>query len=381
MLDINDLKISLVEQGKGKEAVSIQNSSFVFEYPCESSDDCTEYKLTIPPGIYKFEAYGASGGYKDNYIPTSKKLSSSTCVSNDYVSLFHGKYSRPTSYTAAGSGGYTSGIISLSSPTTTYIFIGGVGIYNTESCTSNDQTSTECYVPGGYNGGGKAYKHSDGESSGGGATDFRFETNDLFHRVLVAGGGGGSDDITAQDGFGGSGGGLKTQGLWQDNQLYSEYYSDQTFGFSFGYGESASISGSSHEKGSKNNVGPRDLSGAGGGWFGGFSSHYYNGGSGGGSSFILTENTTITEDEIIVYNSEYIEIDKGQYAFVKKSNYYFQEPILGEGVWYGNGKAIITPLYFLFSKGQQITCNRKMKFKPNLMIYMLIYIYKFYKNI
>ena len=375
MLSLNAFHISLFENIKDASVkVSIENKSLVFRYPCAESNECTEYELTIPPGFYKIEAYGASGGYLSRCLPTAKKLTSSTCVSSDYVSIFKGNSSCVTSCTASGSGGYTSGLISLRSKTKAYIAIGGEGLYKTGSCSKQDKTSPDCFVEGGFNGGGKSYIHTTGDSSGGGATDIRFETNDLFHRVLVAGAGGGSDNIEAADGFGGSGGGLKTQGFWVSNNLKSEYFSDQLSGFSFGYGESGSVTGSSHPNGSSYNSGAYDLAGAGGGWFGGFASNNNNGGASGGSSFLLTNDAIYPEGEIIVNNSENIEVTRGYYAFRHQSKYIFDNALFGEGVWRGNGLVRITPLNFLLS---QCIFTSNSRFSPLLCIHLFLSIFLF----
>ena len=81
-----------------------------------------------------------------------------------------------------------------------YLFIGSKGHLN-----RGEQT---------FNGGGRPHILANKEShgaSGGGSTDIRFEANDLYHRVLVAGGGGGTDDNQAA---GGSGGYEDAQGYW-----------------------------------------------------------------------------------------------------------------------------------------------------------------------
>ncbi|EAY19621.1 hypothetical protein TVAG_228840 [Trichomonas vaginalis G3] len=78
-------------------------------------------------------------------------------------------------------------------------------------------------IKGGYGGGGNAFSfYADdgnyGSGSGGGQTAVKFVSNDLWHRVIVAGAGGGSDNYfyadsynSYDDGSGGSGGGLTAQ--------------------------------------------------------------------------------------------------------------------------------------------------------------------------
>ncbi|EAY13860.1 hypothetical protein TVAG_044210 [Trichomonas vaginalis G3] len=111
-------------------------------------------------------------------------------------------------------------------------------------------------VKGGYGGGGNAFNFYSsstdyGSGSGGGQTAVKFFSNDLWHRVIVAGAGGGSDNSytypnMVDDGSGGSGGGLTAQGCWINGALKSDKLANSTFGFTFGSGESA------QEKGSKN---------------------------------------------------------------------------------------------------------------------------------
>ena len=89
--NINKLEISLFSDVEGSKLnYSIVNNSLVLDYPCSEYDECTEYQLYLHPGVYKLEAYGASGGYTSDCLPTSKKTSSSTCVSEEYVSIFNG---------------------------------------------------------------------------------------------------------------------------------------------------------------------------------------------------------------------------------------------------------------------------------------------------
>ena len=126
-------------------------------------------EVTLPAGRYKLQCWGAQGG---------------TCSSG---------YS-------GGKGGYSEGVLTLTSPTTVYIFVGGQGGQ---------------YGNGGWNGGGggsgsSSYSSSDeyGSSTfgcGGGATDIALVTSSmdyssyrnnrssasLLSRMIVAGGGSG----------------------------------------------------------------------------------------------------------------------------------------------------------------------------------------------
>ena len=103
---------------------------------------------------YKIEAWGASGG--------------------------------AASTIAGGSGGYTSGTISLTKGDKLYIYVGEKG---------NSCQNANC--AGGYNGGGNAYSTAY-SGSGGGASDIRLvpgtwdSNQSLASRIMVAGAGGGS---------------------------------------------------------------------------------------------------------------------------------------------------------------------------------------------
>lgn len=105
--------------------------------------------VTLEPGKYVLECWGAQGGYRSN-----------------------------SSY--GGKGGYSTGTLTLTQKTTIYIYVGGSG--NSVTSASNS------IYPGGFNGGGYRYNYK----GGGGATDIRIGSASLYARVIVAGGGGGS---------------------------------------------------------------------------------------------------------------------------------------------------------------------------------------------
>lgn len=133
-------------------------------------------EVLLPAGRYKLQCWGAQGGAGDSY--------------------------------AGGKGGYSEGEITLTKPTTVYIFVGGKG-----STSGN----------GGWNGGGggsgsATYSSSGTEGSskmgcGGGATDIALVTSSmsyssnitnrsaasLLSRMIVAGGGGGGAFSTRKE--------------------------------------------------------------------------------------------------------------------------------------------------------------------------------------
>lgn len=137
-------------------------------------------EVTLIPGSYKLQAWGAQGGNITG------------------------------SYTATGSkGGYSEGVLTITSPTIVRIFVGGKGADVSTSASAAAQN-------GGWNGGGGTYKkgaYSSGTKSarcyvapGGGASDICLVTSSmsysnlrnnrsaasLLSRFLVAGGGGGA---------------------------------------------------------------------------------------------------------------------------------------------------------------------------------------------
>lgn len=140
----------------------------------------TVQQVTLPKGKYKLQCWGAQGGNVSG------------------------------SYTATGSkGGYSEGVLTLTEPTTIYVFVGGQG-------TSSSTSSTSGTADGGWNGGGASVRYSSYNSGGtygnsyprpgGGATDMCLVTSSmayssgrtnrssasLLSRFIVAGGGAGS---------------------------------------------------------------------------------------------------------------------------------------------------------------------------------------------
>lgn len=160
--------VDLLVKQKGKTYPS--GTVFNFDYTG------TVQEVTLPPGRYKLQCWGAQGG-------------------NSY------------SYSGVGSkGGYSEGEITLSETTTLYIFVGGKG----------GNGSSTSLVNGGWNGGGGSVGRSSYNSGntygisypacGGGATDIALVTSEMAYsggrnnrstasqlsRCIVAGGGAGA---------------------------------------------------------------------------------------------------------------------------------------------------------------------------------------------
>ena len=217
-------------------------------------------EVTLEPGVYDIECYGASGGYSSD-------------ADVDEV----------------GKGAYVKARFTITEETTLYVYVGGKGTEYSETNEAN----------GGYNGGGSSYNGF----GGGGATDVRIlkgdalETSSLLTRIIVAAGGGGNSKTVT--GYGGSGGGFTSgingkpsssdrEGLGAINteftRGYTSYLDDS---------ENPSVSRSvpETELGTFGVGGSVDFDGAGaggGGYLGGSAAHDENAGGGGGLSYVYT---------------------------------------------------------------------------------------------
>lgn len=222
--------------------------------------------LSLPKGIYKFEVWGAEGGYR-------------------------------SSRSYSGKGGYSVGTITFSEKTQIYCYSGGSG--------KTGGTS------GGFNGGGKRSSYP----GGGGASDIRIGQDSLYARVIVAGGGG-SDGATNKSG--GYGGGTSGQSItdnygtggfggtqtgvssssWQTNSQPTSTSSQSGAYAGFGFGGNGITRSSGH-------------GGAGGsGWYGGSGSYPDSSGDddrggAGGSGYIYTSSTASNYPSGCLLNSNY----------------------------------------------------------------------------
>ena len=209
--------------------------------------------MILPKGQYKFECWGAQGGYRSS-----------------------------ASY--GGLGGYSVGTITLANKTNIFIYVGGAG--------NTGKTS------GGFNGGGSR----DSYNGGGGGSDIRIGQDSLYARVIVAGGGG-SDGATDKKGMygGGTSGGTTTQ----------IYGSGGGGGTQTAGGAGGSSNGGSFGSGGKGLSRSSGYGGAGGGgWYGGGGS-YPDGsgdddrGGGGGSGYVYTASTASNYPSGCLLNSAY----------------------------------------------------------------------------
>ena len=300
-------------------------------YPCSVTYSCTSYYFYLNPGRYVFDLFGAGAGEVNSRSTLKREDSGTKCVSA-YNSSIYGGNAQCSPGNSAGSGGFISGSLTLKKRTKFFANIGGSG-----QVGSSD---TATALRGGYNGGGSCRYYSTPSTSGGGATDIRAETDDLWHRIIVAGGGGGRDNAgssagSSGDGSGGAGGYPNGQSFWIDGVYQNKMFATQTYGFSFGQGESAATLLYTHKN--STGSGTCDVAGAGGGWFGGHVSRSDNGGAGGGSSFILTNKAAIPEGSISTHDERYTYIKSQAYAFTNNSPYAMQLEAYANGIRSGNG--------------------------------------------
>jgi hypothetical protein len=240
---------------------------------------------TLTPGAYKLECWGAQGGNSNQSNGT---------------------------YGNGGKGGYSTGILNVSTNTTIYITVGGQGqngIFNTRTA-------------GGFNGGGDGYgtNNSGVGGGGGGASDISLmspvfshssyfinnirDTNSLLSRIIVAGGGGSAGyDVRNNAANGGAGGGTTGQDGLSNRVYHGTGGKQTTFGTGgsseepnrysvqakFGCGASASNS---------TDVAP----GGGGGWYGG---GLHCDSAGGGSGYVYTSATASNYPSGCLLNSTY----------------------------------------------------------------------------
>ena len=224
----------------------------LYRCTCNNGDiDAVPYNISLDPGLYRIELWGASGG----------------------------------GYTGrVGRGGYARAEIKINVTTQYYLFIGSEGF-----------TSTQESAAGGCNGGGSGYQgtqeaENQGRENGGGggSTDFRIGPS-LTDRILVASGGGGTG-ITYQGGDGGASTGYPGRGWTYDNKTTEGHGGKQSSGgiggsFTNELGSSFYAENGTLGQGGKGTGNGYSSGGGGGGYYGGGGA--YESGAGGGSGYIL----------------------------------------------------------------------------------------------
>ncbi len=154
--------------------------------------------VTLQPGNYIFECWGAQGG----------------------------KYTNLTTNT---NGGYSKGTVAITTAKTFYVYVGESGKYGINTASYDVAPSWN-----GGGGGGRGSTYQSGTNyaqgcSGGGATDIRLvggnwnDTNSLISRVIIAAGGGGASTVTTNT-ESIAGGGLNGLGGAVNNVAAETYY-------------------------------------------------------------------------------------------------------------------------------------------------------------
>ena len=234
------------------EFVSVGRRKILIKYPCEDKTNCTLVSVTFPPGVFRIECWGASGGDRSSDIDDG------------------------------GKGAYTKGEIAFSEKRTLFLSIGASG---------------DSVMKPKYGGGGQCISNSPFSRTGGGSTDVRLENDEDFiglkSRIMVAAAGGGAANhaSVSKAGFGGNLTGSISSATINNNCATTETYNlsipaNQTHGGISSKGSALTDNGSFGKGGSLLNL----YGGSGGGG-------YYGGGAGnciacfvitgaGGSSFI-----------------------------------------------------------------------------------------------
>ena len=240
----NFVKVSLKDNSIGQIQQNAQSrNSFVLNYPCTKTNACTPYILDVSKGVYQFECWGSIAAQWNAATP--------------------------------GKGGYTSGLLIVNKPTTLYVYIGNIGLFNAVKELKEDNGIGD--LPGG-------------------ATDIRLNTSDnwwdpktLISRIMVAAGGGGAEWDTS---IGGNGGGIEGgESQYIDEETEDKYVckgASQTNG-----NDCVTIGSFQAVKGEFGTAGVQTpnsdgsgLGGHGGGGYYGGTSYYYAFAGSGGSSFI-----------------------------------------------------------------------------------------------
>ena len=259
MVVVDGIRVVVTDRSKGRTNVEFNSSkkSILLSFPCTNSSFCTPYTVYLPTGIYRFELWGAQGGY-------------SRFGNNKTINLY-----------SSGKGAYAAGTLKILAESRLYFYVGGMG---------ENQTSIHSDMSlGGFNGGGNGGVdtaddiYPESSSGGGGSSDIRLlkgnSLSALKSRIIVAAGGGGSPSSGAyRAGDGGTISGTSA----------SKYAipGNQTYGV-FGKGEDG------HSFGKDIYSSGGSTGGSGGGYYGGTTSYpepksvgYFEAGAAGGSSYI-----------------------------------------------------------------------------------------------
>ena len=80
-----------VFNNKASSKVFSSDNRMIFDYPCSDNYDCAPYEIVLKPGTYRFDTYGASGGFTDANPSSYRNETTRNCVfSNEEVYSFGG---------------------------------------------------------------------------------------------------------------------------------------------------------------------------------------------------------------------------------------------------------------------------------------------------
>ena len=284
-------KVIVTTSGSQEDGAAI--SEFV---TATSSGDGVYNNIEISPSpltIYTFEdkVFNYTGSVQSVQLPAGRFK----------VTVYGAQGATPLAQFTGGKGAVVSGILTLKSMTTVYVYVGGVGLTT---------------GAGGWNGGGSTHAsaYSTLPAGGGGATDISLkpaagaatvwkDDAHLCSRIIVAGAGGGGLHYTNEGGTGALGGdggawngsnGQKVSGTdpgyggtltasgKHGSLAYNASYSYAFVEGGFGYGGTQTSNNES-------------MGAGGGGWYGGGSGTWsgQNGSGGGGSSYAWTNQVTV----------------------------------------------------------------------------------------
>ena len=317
------------------------NKPLFFANECKLVNNvCSPYSFTFEPGSYLLEVWGAQGG-------------------NSSISFFGSEMS---TFGVGGKGGYSRGILRLSTKTPAFIYVGQKGFVIKEESKSSSGT---------FGGGGRLIvEPNNGHGTiGGGASDIRLIKDDLFHRVLVAGGGGGAsggrNDVIVN---GGDAGGIQGyEGYCDtDKRYYTDGGKQEKGGKTHGcYWGTVGSDGEFGEGGySYNNHGTNYGGSGGGGWFGGAGGcHRLSGAGGSGYAY----NFSSYKPSGFMQNSKYYlfsaSVFDGKSKFPKATEKHVINSF--ETGHEGNGAVRITSLFYAF-------CSYGRKAGKNLFVICLM---------
>ncbi len=282
-------------------------------YDSRTSPNAAVSGLLLWPGVYKLEVVGAGGGSYFNHLKKHDMGLATPVITTD-----RGDGSR---------GSYATGVLRLTEVTKVYPWYGYGGKNGYLTSISCDPTEVNCGGKGEYSG-----EFGWFSCDGGGASDIRIGTNDLYHRVIVAAGGNGDGNNAYAYYYRGG---------------YYYYTKDDVYGApgkyqcgsseantaSFGYGQD----------------GYGGCGAGGGGWYGGrrgdgiYGNSVGTGGDGhggrGSCGFVFRKNVPISSEALDLYQledkymlTEYSGYDEFMPSDVAKPKLYTEAESLPDGV-------------------------------------------------